>query len=572
MPKVKAYKAVLVPETPEMINGMVLSRQFRKLLAQLATQHITELNEQRSQLAAQYGLDIASPSKQSINPTSPQSTNSLDLPSPTKLANGHHHNHHLVHPDLPGQTQGSASDDKEEDFTIPRPPPEVKAIAPPKGVSPAGGNKRKSLMAIDDPKDTEEEEQLMVTRTASKRPQVQKNLYQRIGDWLSGDTFEIVIGALILLNIVVMMCQVQFDGIEIGNQISFKGYPRPASEEWPGAEDALYWLDVAFTLLFTADVVLRIIFLNVKFFMIPLNWIDIVVVAISLLALVLTSMANPSYVRMLRLVKLGRGLRALGSSPAVQSLQLLIKCLASSLHTLAWSLCVIFIIQCIAAMLLANLLSSFMKDEDIDVETRKVVFRYYGTCTKTMMTMFEILYANWIPACRMLIDNLGEGWALFFVLYRCLIGWAVLSVVNAVFVQSTMKVAQHDQEILIAQKQRAQEATAKNLRSLFLEIDTSGDGNLSWDELIAVLDVPKTKLLMSALEIDPKSLKQLFTLLDDGDGEISVDEFMGGIGRVKGPAKAIDMATVMKNIDTMLNNVDRLDQKIETLSRTSMLQ
>lgn len=34
--------------------------------------------------------------------------------------------------------------------------------------------------------------------------------------------------------------------------------------------------------------------------------------------------------------------------------------------------------------------------------------------------MFEILFANWSPPCRVLVDNLSEWFSIFFLLYRAL--------------------------------------------------------------------------------------------------------------------------------------------------------
>ena len=45
------------------------------------------------------------------------------------------------------------------------------------------------------------------------------------------------------------------------------------------------------------------------------------------------------------------------------------------------------------------------------------VFRYYGTFTRTLLTMFEILFANWGPPCRVLIENFSEWFSVFFLLY-----------------------------------------------------------------------------------------------------------------------------------------------------------
>jgi len=152
-----------------------------------------------------------------------------------------------------------------------------------------------------------------------------------------------------------------------------------------------------------------------------------------------------------------------------------------------------------------------------------------------------------------------------------LVGFAVMSVISAVFVQSTMKVAQQDQELLIAQKQRDREASQRNLKALFHEIDTSGDGFLSRPELLAVVDEPKMALFMHALDIDTKDLTTLFDLLDDGDGEISVEEFLGGIGRLRGAAKAIDMAAVMASCSKIENMIKSLESGKPALkSRKSM--
>ena len=32
--------------------------------------------------------------------------------------------------------------------------------------------------------------------------------------------------------------------------------------------------------------------------------------------------------------------------------------------------------------------------------------------------MFEVLFANWAPACRVLIDNVSEWYAVAFIVYR----------------------------------------------------------------------------------------------------------------------------------------------------------
>jgi len=61
---------------------------------------------------------------------------------------------------------------------------------------------------------------------------------------------------------------------------------------------------------------------------------------------------------------------------------------------------------------------------------------------------------------------------------------------------------------------------------------------------------------LSTLEIDTYDLEHLFEMLDNGDGQIDVGEFINGMSRVKGWAKSIDVVkllTVSKKIDAKLD-------------------
>ena len=60
-------------------------------------------------------------------------------------------------------------------------------------------------------------------------------------------------------------------------------------------------------------------------------------------------------------------------------------------------------------------------------------------------------------------------------------------VVNAVFVQQTMQVAKGDEEVLLLEKQKAEEKYMKNVGKIFQTLDTSGDGLLSWAEFEVLL-------------------------------------------------------------------------------------
>lgn len=99
------------------------------------------------------------------------------------------------------------------------------------------------------------------------------------------------------------------------------------------------------------------------------------------------------------------------------------------------------------------------------------------------------------------------------------------------------------------------------MNHIFRQADVSGDGIIDLPEFIRLLEHPQLQVWLHLLELDTTDLFGLFKMLDDGDGEISVEEFEAGIKRMKGTAKSLDLHmlahTVMKinaKVDTLLGS------------------
>ncbi|CAE7758486.1 para, partial [Symbiodinium pilosum] len=212
--------------------------------------------------------------------------------------------------------------------------------------------------------------------------------------------------------------------------------------------------DLIFTSLYTLDVLVRIVALRRQFWRQCMNYLDVLVTLISIIEVIMVTPVNPFLFRLLRIGKLARALRLITLSNVLQSLELLTKCLQASVEMLFWTFCLLICLQCVAGMLVSGLCRDFIEDESNNPRIREEVFRYYGTFSRTFLSMFEILFANWGPPCRVVVENISEWFSAFFLLYRCVLGFAVLNVVSAVFVQQTMKTASSDEELAFKQKER----------------------------------------------------------------------------------------------------------------------
>ncbi|CAE8609263.1 unnamed protein product [Polarella glacialis] len=364
-----------------------------------------------------------------------------------------------------------------------------------------------------------------------------------------------------------MAAVLQVQGTGLGYSLGYPGYSEP-SRGWQEASEAFTGLDLPFLGLYTVDIILRTSVLHVHFFKVPLNWVDLLVVILGWIEIFGSRFMDPFFLRMLRLVKFGRVFRAMQLSKVSHSLQMMGKCITASVGVLFWSLCLLFLIQCIGGMMLSILVRPFIENTEIDPQVRCLVFKYYGTFSGSMLTMFEVLFANWPTACRILVDNVSEWYSLWFIIYRCLVGFAVLNVLNACFIQQTMSVAQQDTEFMIDTKEKAKNAYARKLHILFQELDASGDGVVSWEEFAVLLTDDRLRSFLSAMEIDALDLQGLFEVLGDGSGNISSEDFIVGAKRIHGAAKTVDMAQ-------LLSIVKRLESKLEssaTCSRKMVLQ
>lgn len=407
----------------------------------------------------------------------------------------------------------------------------------------------------------------------------ESHLRERMKSIFLSTNFEFVIAMLLIVNLLLMAAQLQYHGFVNGHAIGYPRYATNPETAWPYAADIFFGADVLFAFLFTVEMFWRLLKIRAAFFKHCLNWVDFLELCSSWLELFAQALPiSPTFLRLLRLGKLLRALRVVRMSQVLESLQLLLKCIYASLRILFWSLVLLMIIQCSAGMTISYMLSDFMVTDDGNAEARFQVFRYYGTFSKTLLTMCEVLFANWAPACRVLIDNVSEWWALGFIVYRCFVGFAVLNVVSAVFIQTTMKVAHEDEEVIAFEKTKAQEIYRRRVNNMFREADTSGDGFIDFQEFKRMLEHPQLQVWLHQLEIQTDDLLGLFCMLDDGDGEISLEEFETGIMKIKGIARSFDLNKLQRQVrkmnaklDFMLvqNNLSDLQQSQLKMDRAS---
>eukprot|EP00435_Cladocopium_sp_Y103_P037611 s944_g10.t1 len=404
-----------------------------------------------------------------------------------------------------------------------------------------------------------EEEMKSVAEKCSSADDLEGWTYlQKLRAWLQSSRFEVLVTSLLCVHVLWMALELQIFGSITGKRLGIYADSMVSEESWPAIEQ-IFWIgDMGFTAFFTFDVAFRILVLQRKFWRVCMNYVDVLVTCASLVEVAFVALVlpmEPTLFRLLRIGKLARALRMVTMTSVLSSLQLLIKCLSASLDMLFWTFCLLTFLQCVAGMVVSTLCREYITNPEEDQSKREQVYSYYGTFSRTFLTMFEILFANWSPPCRVLVDNVSEWFSIFFLVYRCIIGFAVLNVVNAVFVQQTMKTASSDEELAFKQKERDISMYTRKVRKLFQTMDDSCDGAINLEEFSKLVTSPKLKFWMSQLELEYHDLLSLFEFLDNGDGQITLTEFIEGSSRLKGHAKALDVFRLETKIEVLFEEI-----------------
>jgi len=119
-------------------------------------------------------------------------------------------------------------------------------------------------------------------------------------------------------------------------------------------------------------------------------------------------------------------------------------------------------------------------------------------------------------------------------------------------------VAAADDEIAIMKSLRARKQQLQRLHNVFSAIDVSGDGEIDRSELHAVLQEPGMVQWFHTLDIDVSDVEEVFSILDDGDGKISAEEFINGIHKLRGSAKALDMVSLSTAVTKLAAKVEMI--------------
>ncbi|CAE8584272.1 unnamed protein product, partial [Polarella glacialis] len=365
----------------------------------------------------------------------------------------------------------------------------------------------------------------------------------------------VIMGSVIMLNTAVMLAELQWRGNEADLALGLSvGSPLLWNESPAGSDAGQSFFDATdafFLACYFLELAVRIVVLRcASVYDGGVVWstlIDALLIVAGVLEAAFRGSITISVLRLIaRPMKFVKVIRVIRVMSMFRQLRILAKTMVASMGALFWSMVLLCTAQLIGAMFLCSLLHGFVMDESQDLTWRLWVNRYYGTGLKAFYTMFEVTQSGgWPTYARPLVEHVDPWWSIFFMLYVTVVVFAIMRIITAIFIKETLGVAADDAMEAVHERMSSQAKYQKMLHQMFEAADCSGDGHLSRDEFREALSHPAAKHYLSHLELHVHEVDDLFDLLDSGNDQVSYNEFVKGVLRLKGQARSMDVVAIM---------------------------
>jgi len=263
--------------------------------------------------------------------------------------------------------------------------------------------------------------------------------------------------------------------------------------------------------------------------------------------------------RILRLMRLVRILRIFKVTRHVADLRMIIYSIWRSISLFFWSIMALVLLNFIVSVYFTEfVVAAKLNGQIADASELDL---YFGSLVRTMIILFQAVSGglDWGAVTDVLSDQTGEWAVLPFIFYVVFYQVAVLNVISGVFLDKAMEIAKAEKDIYIV----------RNARRIFMAVDRSKAGTITWDNFQSALAHPRMQKFFEAVDIRPTEARTLFELLDtSGDGEISADEFLNGCLRVRGHSKALDLLILSREVSSLFDKQQAFNWHLSRMSKT----
>jgi len=366
----------------------------------------------------------------------------------------------------------------------------------------------------------------------------------------------------IVLNIVVILCDSAFTAV-------VTDYSMDAINRNPTT--FMYVVEVAFVLFYVVECSMRIVVHGKYFFVsneMSWNLFDLVLTLQGVADIVLThgvtvDHGHVQFMRLVRLVKLGKILRLFRAVSWLRDLRVMAQSITHCVGAMFWAFVMLALILYIAALFFVQMMRGHLQERDgtIDDETVSMIYNYFGSIGQGVLTLYQSASGglDWENVYA-IVSRSGPFTSTGFIFFIWFFNFAVINILSGIFIEKALYAAVPDREQLSLEHRREEERDVAHLTELISSMDTKKTGKISLQNFLLQAHDPYASAYLRTLGIRIEDASMFFHLLQRvlGSEELPIEDFVGRLVRMKGTAKSLDLQSVAFEVSLMRRTINEI--------------
>jgi len=265
---------------------------------------------------------------------------------------------------------------------------------------------------------------------------------------------------------------------------------------------------------------------------------------------------NMSTLRLLRLPKLLRIGRALRMLRLFEVLQVVVNSIYASVQPAFWALVLLLMLVYVFSVFFLQIIGDSSNQSD-ELE------EYFSSMGGTILVLFDALIGGveWQAIVKLLISDVSPVMGVVFIVYITLGLFVVMNMVMSVFLDKVTRTVREDKD----------ESVKERITQIFAP-DSASDADeleINWEHFAAKLRQPVLQEYFRSIDIEvtEADARGVFDLLDfDGGGFLSANEIVTGCLRLRGPARALEMSLVLRELGALKDVEDNVKRLLTTVA------
>jgi len=208
-----------------------------------------------------------------------------------------------------------------------------------------------------------------------------------------------------------------------------------------------------------------------------------------------------------------------------------------------------------------------------DEDTRPIIEEFFDSVFSIMLMLIQFATADSISPIYVPIVKKQPALAIYFVSLVLVITVLCMNLVTAAIVESAIRTGKDDQDLILQRIRNHTRRYMPVLKRVFQEIDTTGEGTLSYRELEDSIEAFNELHLPEALAkiLEPCTLKNAFELMDDDeDGKVDLTEFVRGVfglAYMEVPIETTHMLEMLRRQSRSVHEITEQGRELQTRVR-----